>query len=74
MSVLKAFWLLYLVKGMREVQKRCRVEVCREEKGWAGSSIFNLKSRSSSVRMLMQCSKEMSNSIVLIVASIIARC
>jgi hypothetical protein len=39
--MLKAFWLLYLVKGMREVQKKCRVEVCREEKGRAGGSIFN---------------------------------
>jgi len=74
MQMMKGFWLLYLMKGMRGVQKRCRVEVCREEKGWAGSSISNLQSRSSSVRMLMQCSKEMSHSIVLIVVGIIARC
>ena len=40
------------------MQKRCKVEVCREEKGWAGSSISNLRSRSSSMRMLMQCTKE----------------
>ena len=73
MWMLEAFWLLYPVKGMMEVQKRCRVEVCREEKGRAGSGIFNLKSRSSSVRMLMLCSKEMSNSIVLIAVSTIAR-
>ena len=41
MSVLKAFWLLYLVKGMREVRKKCRLEVCREEKVRVGSSIFS---------------------------------
>ena len=36
---LKASWLLYLVQGMGEVQRKCRVRVGRERKGWAGSSI-----------------------------------
>ena len=36
---LKASWLLYLVQGMWEVQRKCRVKVGREGKGWVGSSI-----------------------------------
>ena len=36
---LKASWLLYLVQGMGEVQRECRVRVGREGKGWEGSSI-----------------------------------
>ena len=39
MSMLKGSWLMYLVQGMGEVQKKCRVKVGREGKGWAGSSI-----------------------------------
>ena len=36
---LKASWLLYLVQGMGEVERKCRVRVGREGKGWEGSSI-----------------------------------
>ena len=39
MSMLKCSWLMYLVQGMGEVQKKCRVKVGREGKGWLGSSI-----------------------------------
>ena len=39
MSMSKGSWLMYLVQGMGELQRKCWVKVGREGKGWVGSSI-----------------------------------